>query len=70
MGRMPEERLPRIPLKWTVDTYPWQKIERASQVLKVLIKVLANSCVREDASLFTGRDDIKVEDMLGFPIRL
>ena len=56
VSRMPEERLPRRLLKWT-PTYGKRSRGRPKKSWL--------TCVRVDASLFTGRDDITVEDMLG-----
>ena len=56
VSRMPEERLPRRLLQWT----PTHGKRSRGRPKKSWL-----TCVREDASLFTGRDNITVEDMLG-----
>ncbi|KAL5254332.1 hypothetical protein ACHWQZ_G013943 [Mnemiopsis leidyi] len=56
VSRMPEERLPGRLLRWT----PTHGKRSRGRPKKSWL-----ACVREDASLFTGREDITVEDMLG-----
>ena len=56
VSRMPEERLPRRLLEWT----PTHGKRSRGRPKKSWL-----ACVQVDASLFTGRDNVTVEDMIG-----